>query len=236
MLEIKNLTKKYDSRIILNNVSFEVKNGEIALLLGASGVGKSTLLRILNNLEEYNSGTIKIDNQIVDLTQINKNHSVGMVFQQFNLFQNLSVEENITFALEKVENKIRDQAKKIAQELLERFGLSEKANLFPKDLSGGQKQRLAIARSIALKPRVICFDEPTSALDPMLTSFVASNIQELANDNYIVLVATHDIGLIEKLDCKIYLMQNGSIVESTNSKEFLENKNNYPKIKKFVES
>jgi len=146
----------------------------------------------------------------------------------------MTVEQNITLVLEKVLKNTKKKAKKIANELLKRYGLEYKKDKFISQLSGGQKQRLAIARTIATKPQVICLDEPTSALDPLLTTYVANNIQELANEGYMVLVATHDTALLEKLNCTIYLMDTGKITESATSIEFFKNKDAYPKIKKFV--
>ncbi len=234
MLEIKNLTKIYNDKKILDNVSLTVGRGEIALMLGQSGVGKSTLLRVLSNLEQADTGTITLDGAALDLTANPTTHTVGMVFQQFNLFEHLTVEENITLPLEKVLNKPHHEAQKIAQELLAQYGLLEKKDMYIVGLSGGQKQRLAIARTLAMKPRIICMDEPTSALDPFLTSHVASAIQELASQGYIVLVASHDTALIDKLRCTIYLMQAGCVIESAKSDEFKKNKENYPILNKFV--
>jgi polar amino acid transport system ATP-binding protein len=235
MLRINRLYKKFDERIILNHVSLNVPDGSIAVLLGSSGVGKSTLLRILNNLDSLDAGNVYLNDTKLDLENVNKTHTIGMVFQQFNLFEHLTAEENIMLALEKVVGKSTQEARLIAHEALKKYGLFEKANCYPSQLSGGQKQRLAIARLIALKPRVICLDEPTSALDPLLTNFVAQTIQELAHDGYTVLVATHDVAILEKLNCMIYLMRSGKIIESAPSTEFLAHRNQFPAIKKFVE-
>ncbi len=232
MLEIKHLTKIYHSKTVLNDISLSVEPGEIALLLGSSGVGKSTLLRILNGLETYDKGTIVLNNKSLD---IKHTRAVGMVFQQFNLFEHMTVIRNITFALEKALKKTPKEARAIAHALLKKYGLEDKADLPVTQLSGGQKQRLAIARSLALRPRIICMDEPTSALDPLLTNYVAQSIQELAQEDYIVLVASHDTALIEKLDCTIYLMDKGELVQTARSKEFRKHPENYPKIKNFVE-
>ncbi len=235
MLEIKNLSKKFGDKVVLNNIDLKVDKREIALLLGSSGVGKSTLLRILNNLETYDKGEIILEGKPIESYKSKNQQVTGIVFQQFNLFDHMNVEKNITFVLEKVAGKKSDEAKNIATKLLQKFGLEDKATLPIKKLSGGQKQRLAIARSIALKPMVMCFDEPTSALDPYLTSFVAENIQELADEGYMVLVASHDITLLEKLRCKIYLMDKGKIIEIAPSAEFIAHPEQYPLIKKFVE-
>lgn len=234
MLKIDHLTKSFGTKKILNNVSIAVQKSEIAVFLGSSGVGKSTLLRILNNLETINSGTITLNDNLLDLATINTTHTVGMVFQHFNLFDHLTVEQNITLPLERVLKKNTADAKKIAHHLLQHYGLLEKKDKYAFQLSGGQKQRLAIARAIAMEPKIICLDEPTSALDPVLTSYVANNIQQLATDGYIVLVATHDTDLIEKLNCTIYLMSEGKIIETAKSERLRENPDNFPKIKKFI--
>ncbi len=234
MLKLDNITKKYHGRTVLNNVSLSVDNGQIAVLLGASGVGKSTLLRILNNLETFDAGSVFLNGKLLDLSQSSKEHTIGIVFQNFNLFEHLTVEQNITLALEKVAHKSRQEARTIAQQLLTRFGLQDKARCYIAELSGGQKQRLAIARTLALKPNIICFDEPTSALDPLLTQYVAKNIQQLAQEGYIVLVATHDISLLDKLNCTIYLMEGGKIIESAPSAAFKLEKNKFPSIARFV--
>lgn len=235
MLKIKNLFKSYHDKKIIDDVSLQVNKGEIAVLLGKSGVGKSTLLRILNSLETPDRGQFELNGKPLDLTQAHKKHTVGMVFQQFNLFEHLTVQENITLALEKVANKTDQEAQSIAHELLAKFGLGDKSAMYVNQLSGGQKQRLAIARTLALKPEIICLDEPTSALDPLLTTYVANNIQQLAAQGYIVLVATHDIGLLDKLNCTIYLMEAGKIIETAQSADFKQNKNKYPKLARFVE-
>jgi ABC-type polar amino acid transport system ATPase subunit len=234
MLQIKNITKAYNDKKIIDDVSLNVDKGQIALLLGQSGVGKSTLLRILNNLESIDAGSIFLDDKKLDPKANAITHAVGMVFQGFNLFDHLTVQENITLALEKVLHLSRDQALAIADNLLAKYGLLDKKDKHVSQLSGGQKQRLAIARTVAMKPRIICMDEPTSALDPLLTSHVAKSIQELSDQGYIVLVASHDIALLDKLKCTIYLMQAGHIIESATSDEFKSNKSAYPALSKFI--
>jgi ABC-type polar amino acid transport system ATPase subunit len=234
MLKIDLLNKSFNTKKILNNISLTVQKGEIALFLGSSGVGKSTLLRILNNLETVSSGVISLDNTQLNLATINTTHTVGMVFQHFNLFDHLTVEQNITLPLERVLKINSAQAQTIAHKLLERYGLLDQKNKYAFQLSGGQKQRLAIARALAMKPKIICLDEPTSALDPVLTSYVANNIQELASDGYIVLVASHDTDLLKKLNCTIYLMSEGVIIETAQSQELHNNPDAFPRIKKFI--
>ncbi|HJM68416.1 MAG TPA: ATP-binding cassette domain-containing protein, partial [Candidatus Babeliales bacterium] len=162
MLKIKNAYKAFGEKVVLNDVSLDLPKGEIAILVGHSGVGKSTLLRVLNNLIELDLGTVYLNNKKLDLSEINQNHVIGMVFQQFNLFDHMTVQENISFPLEKTTKVSKPGADKIALDLLAKYGLEDKAKLYPPSLSGGQKQRLAIARTIALKPKVICMDEPTS--------------------------------------------------------------------------
>jgi polar amino acid transport system ATP-binding protein len=234
MLKIKNVSKAFGSKKVLDNVSLEVKPGGIAVLLGSSGVGKSTLLRLLNNFETLDQGSVELDGKPINLANVNKDHTVAMIFQQFNLFDHLTVEENITLALEVVQKKSKTESKKIAQSLLTKFGLSDKAQDYPSQLSGGQKQRLAIARTLALKPTIICFDEPTSALDPLLTTHVANSIQELAHEGYIILIASHDVALLDKLACDIYLMEHGKIIETVSSAQFRANRDAYPRLARFV--
>lgn len=234
MLIIENLSKKFKDRTILDAVSLRVNTGEIAVLLGQSGVGKSTLLRILNGLETADAGTVSVDGKVLDLSAEKHNQSIGMIFQQWNLFDHLTVEENITLPLEKVLHYSKTDAKATAHKLLNHFGLETKSQDSIMQLSGGQKQRLAIARAVALSPTVLCADEPTSALDPFLTGFVAKNIQQLAQEGLTLLVASHDISLVFQLRCTIYLMEAGKIVESAQSEDFRVHKQRYPRINDFV--
>lgn len=234
MLHIKQLTKKFGSKIILNNINLDIQRGHIAVLLGKSGVGKSTLLRALCNLEKIDHGSLILDNKQLNLAQVNHNHTVGMVFQQFNLFEHMTVLENITLALELVQSYTKKEAVRHAELLLQHYGLLEKKDAYPSGLSGGQKQRLAIARALALNPKIICFDEPTSALDPFLTNHVATTIANLAKEGLIVMVATHDVSLVEQLPCTIHLMSEGEIVESAASVEFYKHKEKFPKINAFI--
>ncbi|MBS1987125.1 amino acid ABC transporter ATP-binding protein [Candidatus Dependentiae bacterium] len=234
MLHLNHISKRFGDRYIINDVSLTVERGEIAVLLGSSGVGKSTLLRVLNNLESLDAGSVLLDGKPLDLTTVNRTNTIGMLFQNFNLFENLTVEQNITLALEKVRKLLPAQAKEIAQALLEQYGLRAKSNAPVTALSGGQKQRLALARALALRPQILCLDEPTSALDPLLTTQVANNITELAASGYTILVATHDTLLLEKMACTIYLMESGIIVEKAFSDDFARNKAAYPRLANFV--
>lgn len=234
MLSIKHLSKSIHGKKIIDDCSLQIKRGEVAVLLGSSGVGKSTLLRSLNNLETIDAGLIELDGELLDFSSIHKNHTIGMVFQHYNLFEHLTVEENITLALENALKKNKQEAVAIAHSLLKQYGLLDKASYMVSQLSGGQKQRLAIVRTLAVKPTIICFDEPTSALDPVLTTQIARTIEELAAQGFIILVATHDISLIEKMTCTIHLMSKGKIIESASSIDFIAQKNQYSKIKSFI--
>ncbi len=234
MLNINKLSKNIGPKKILNAVSLEVSPGQIAFLLGESGVGKSTLIRILNGLETYDSGSLKLNGQALNNTNIHT--LVGMVFQHFNLFPHLTVERNITLALEKVQNKNAIEAKAIATALLKKYKLEDKAASPVSSLSGGQKQRLAIVRALALNPKIICLDEPTSALDPSLSSYVAQQIQELANEGRIVLVATHSMSLVlnDNLHGTVYLMKEGRIVEQASTEEIKKKPDQFKFISQFV--
>jgi polar amino acid transport system ATP-binding protein len=234
MLKLQNLTKTFGTKTIVDNVDLQVKSGEIAILLGSSGVGKSTILRLLNNLETLDSGTVTLNKKQLDLASMHANQTIGMVFQEFNLFEHLSVRENITIALRKVLGKSNISANKIANNLLAKYSLDMQANSSVSDLSGGQKQRLSLARALAMRPKILCMDEPTSALDPVLTSYIAQEITDLAKDGLIVLIATHDISLIERLDCTVHLMEHGKIVESGSMKSVQKTATDYPKISAFL--
>lgn len=218
-LILKNISKKVGAKKILDNLSAEVTSLRPAIFLGGSGVGKSTLLRVLNNLETLDNGEVILEGEKLDLSAVSKDHTIGMVFQHFNLFEHLSVLENVTLALINILNYSKAKANKLAEEVLSDLGLLDYKKCSVSSLSGGQKQRLALARLIALKPKVICLDEPTSALDPYLTNFVADTITGLSKKGYIVLIATHDTSLIERLDANLFLMSDGKIIEQASSKD-----------------
>ena len=228
MLSIKNIIKKFNGKNILDDISFNVSPGQIVVLLGQSGVGKSTVLRLLNNLESLDSGTIELDNESINFKK------VGMVFQEFNLFNHLTIEENITLPLIIVALKSIAEAQKISCELLTQLGLKSHDKSYPCSLSGGQKQRAALARTLAMNPKVLCLDEPTSALDPQLKSEIAQIINNLAKQGYIIVMTSHDVNLIKQLTCTIHLMQNGKIIESATTDELQQNINNFINIKKFI--
>lgn len=229
MLSLQNIVKKFATKTIVDHVSFDVQPGEIAILLGQSGVGKSTILRILAHLETMDAGKILLDNEPLDFKK------VGMVFQDFNLFSHLTVVENITLPLIKVLNFTPEDAHQQAMKLLQEFNMEHKADVFAANLSGGQKQRVAIARTLAMNPKILCMDEPTSALDPQLKHELAQIIQKVANNNIIILIATHDIFLIESITCTIHLMHHGQIIESATRSDLKQQNDVYPNIRRFIQ-
>ena len=200
MLEIKNLKKSFGSRVILDDVNLTVKDDEILCIVGPSGAGKTTLLRCITGLDTPDSGEFLMDGKPFDPQGTGASDRViGVVFQDFNLFPNLSVMENITLAPTMVLKQPKNEAVKKAQELLAELGLSTKGNLYPWQLSGGQKQRVAIARALAMKPKILCYDEPTSALDPNLRQDVANIILSLKKGGVTQLVVTHDLDFAEEI-------------------------------------
>lgn len=217
-------------RPILPSISFQLKKGEVGIFLGKSGVGKSTLLRILCGLESYDRAEIVLDGNEIHPSA----HSIGMVFQHFNLFDHLTAEENITLALIKVQRKPKGEAIAIAKKLLDHYELQDKAHIKAYRLSGGQKQRLAIARAVALDPAVLCLDEPTSALDPKLTSQVAYFISEMAQEGKILLIATHDLTFLSNLQGIIFLLEKGQIVQQVSTAEYTMNPTAFPLLGQFL--
>lgn len=217
ILYAKNITKSFNNKLILNNISININKGDIKVLIGPSGAGKSTFLQCLNCLILPDSGGIYLYGDKVDisnhynLSELRK--KVGMIFQDFNLFDHLTTEENISIALRKVANYSYKAAKKRALEELKQVGLIDKANLYPAQLSGGQKQRIAIARALAMDPNVMLFDEPTSALDPKLTYEVLTIIQKLANNGMTMVITTHQMDFACAIATEILFIENGEIVE-----------------------
>lgn len=200
MLEVQELKKSFGGRQILDGVNLTVKDGEILCIVGPSGAGKTTLLRCITGLEAADSGKFLIDGRPFDPQGTERSDSViGVVFQDFNLFPNLPVLENVTLAPTLVLKKSKDEAQKDAEELLKELGLDGKGDLYPYQLSGGQKQRVAIARALAMKPKILCYDEPTSALDPNLRDEVAKLILGLKKDGMTQLVVTHDMDFAQKV-------------------------------------
>ena len=226
MIQIKNIKKKYGKLEVLKSINLDIKKGEIVAILGPSGSGKSTLLRCINLLEQPNDGEIifKGNNILDKQCDINKiRQNIGMVFQNFNLFPNMTVLENIIMAPIKVKNITKEEAIKDAMELLNRVGLTDKKDEYPNQLSGGQKQRIAIARALAMKPDVMLFDEPTSALDPEMVKEVLDVMKELANEGMTMAVVTHEIGFAREVANKVVFMDEGYILEEGNPKDIFYN-------------
>lgn len=205
MLKVKNLNKSFGENKVLNNINFEVKSGEVCVLLGKSGAGKTTILRCINGLETFDDGEIIVDDcTMKDKSHISKNRDkIGMVFQNFNLFPHMSVLENIISAPINVLKKSKEDAIKQAKEILKMVDLEDKVDAYPYELSGGQCQRVAIARACALTPKVLCFDEPTSALDVDSIEKVSQIIKNLKSKGMAILIITHDIGFANNISDKI---------------------------------
>ncbi len=205
MLKVKNLNKSFGENKVLNNINFEVKSGEVCVLLGKSGAGKTTILRCINGLETFDDGEIIVDDcTMKDKSHISKNRDkIGMVFQNFNLFPHMSVLENIISAPINVLKKSKEDAIKQAKEILKMVDLEDKVDAYPYELSGGQCQRVAIARACALTPKVLCFDEPTSALDVDSIEKVSQIIRNLKSKGMAILIITHDIGFANNISDKI---------------------------------
>lgn len=222
MLQIQNLYKSFGKNSVLKGINLEVNQGEIVVLVGPSGGGKTTLLRTINCLEQCDEGTIRINGEIlceegkyIPKKQLNKiRQNIGLVFQNFNLFPHLSVIENMIEAPIRVLGKDKTTATKEAQEILNFLGLSDKQNSYPFELSGGQKQRVAIGRALAMSPKLMCFDEPTSALDPTLTNEVAKVIESLSQTGMTMLIITHDMDFAKKVAHRIISIDEGIILDS----------------------
>ena len=236
MINVENLSKNFGDLKVLKNISTTINKGEIISIIGPSGSGKSTFLRCTNKLEEPTEGHIYIDGMdLMDKnTDINKiRERVGMVFQHFNLFPNMTVLENLTLSPIMVKKESKEEAEKYASYLLEKVGLSDKASSYPTQLSGGQKQRIAIARALAMKPEVILFDEPTSALDPEMIKEVLDVMRDLAKEGMTMLIVTHEMGFARNVGNRILFMDNGEIIEDCSPKDFFENPTN-ERIKDFL--
>ena len=226
MIEIKNLNKSYGDLRVLNDISVDIKKGEVIAIIGPSGGGKSTFLRCINRLEEPDSGHIKINGEdITDKkTDINKiRQKVSMVFQHFNLFANKNVLQNLTLAPIKAGILDKESAERRADELLKSVGLSDKKFAYPHKLSGGQKQRIAIARSLAMEPEVILFDEPTSALDPEMIGEVLDIMKDVAAKGITMLVVTHEMGFARNVANRIFFMDKGKIAVDDTPKNVFTN-------------
>ena len=229
LFEIKNLQKKFGSLTVFDGLSETICKGDVVVIIGPSGGGKSTFIRCLNLLEQPTAGKIYFEGE--DITakgfDVNKHRQkVGMVFQQFNLFNNLTVLENITISLTKVKKQSEEESKEKALKLLKRVGLEDKANAYPSQLSGGQKQRIAIVRALAMEPDVLLFDEPTSALDPEMVGEVLQVISDLARDGITMVVVTHEMGFARKVGTRVLFMDGGQIAEQGTPEEIFEHPQN----------
>ena len=216
LFEIKDLQKKFGSLTVFDGLSETICKGDVVVIIGPSGGGKSTFIRCLNLLEQPTAGKIYFEGE--DITgkgfDVNRHRQkVGMVFQQFNLFNNLTVLENITISLTKVKKQSEEESKEKALKLLKRVGLEDKANAYPSQLSGGQKQRIAIVRALAMEPDVLLFDEPTSALDPEMVGEVLDLMRDLAKDGMTMVVVTHEMGFAREVADRVVFMSEGAIIE-----------------------
>lgn len=229
MIEVRNLNKKFGDLQVLYEVNNYINEGEVVVIIGPSGSGKSTFLRCLNQLEEATSGEIYIDGVAltdpkVDINKVRQN--IGMVFQQFNLFPHMKVIDNIALSPIKVKKMSVQEARKVAIELLDKVGLSEKAEAYPSQLSGGQQQRVAIARALAMQPEIMLFDEPTSALDPEMIKEVLDVMKDLAREGMTMVVVTHEMGFAREVGDRVLFMDGGRIVEEGTPSEIFNSPRN----------
>ncbi|HEF1622511.1 TPA: amino acid ABC transporter ATP-binding protein [Campylobacter lari] len=236
ILKIQNLQKYYDDHHVLKDINLEVNQKEVVVILGPSGCGKSTLLRCINGLEEMADGAIFVDDEKIDKnykkwTQIRQ--KIGMVFQSYELFDHLNVEQNILLGPLKVQKRKKEEVLEEAKYWLERVGLLHKLKAYPKELSGGQKQRIAIVRSLCMNPEIMLFDEVTAALDPEIVREVLDVILNLAKDGMTMLIVTHEMGFAKAVADKIVFMDDGKIVEISKPDEFFENPKS-ERAKKFL--
>ena len=226
LIKVENLTKQFGKTRALDNISNNIYNGEVVVVIGPSGSGKSTFLRCLNLLEVPTEGHIYFEG--IDITDpknnLNKHRQkMGMVFQQFNLFPHMSIMKNLTIGPVKLLKKSKEDAEKKAMELLERVGLADRADSYPNQLSGGQKQRIAIVRALCMEPDVMLFDEPTSALDPEMVGEVLEVMTGLAKENMTMVVVTHEMGFAREVGSRVVFMENGHIIEENTPDEFFDN-------------
>lgn len=236
MIIVKDLCKQFEDNQVLRGVNYHIHPGEKIVVIGPSGSGKSTFLRCLNLLETPTSGEIWFDGQKINDPGVNidevRRH-MGMVFQHFNLFNNLTIMNNITLAPVKLKLMSAEEAGENALKLLQRVGLAEKADAYPSSLSGGQKQRIAIVRSLAMNPKVMLFDEPTSALDPEMVGEVLEVMRELADSGMTMVVVTHEMGFAREVGTRVLFMDDGNIVEENTPAEFFSHPQS-PRLQEFL--
>ena len=226
VISVKNLSKSFGDLVILDDLSVDIKPGEKVVVIGPSGSGKSTLLRCLNMMEIPDSGEIIFDGEDITAPGVNLNlvrRQMGMVFQHFNLFANLTIRKNITLAPVQTGLMTKEEADAEAERLLERVGLLDKIDAYPAQLSGGQKQRIAIVRALAMKPKLMLFDEPTSALDPEMVGEVLDVMKELAHEGMTMVVVTHEMGFAREVGTRVLFMDDGHIVEEADPETFFSN-------------
>lgn len=226
MIEVQNLYKSFDNLKIIKGINLKINRGEVVSIIGSSGSGKSTLLRCINFLEKKDSGEIIFDGQVIDNTPYEINSlrkKVGMVFQHFNLFPNMTVLENVMSGPKIIKKMSLKESENIAREFLSKVGLEDKADTYPAMLSGGQKQRIAIARTLAMNPEAILFDEPTSALDPELVSEVLQVMKELARGGMTMIIVTHEMAFANEISDRVVFLNEGTIAEIGTPNEIFSN-------------
>ena len=236
MIYVKGLSKSFGDNQVIKNIDMHITPGEKVVIIGPSGSGKSTFLRCLNLLEIPTEGSITFDGQEITAPGVDINkvrHHMGMVFQHFNLFNNLTVKDNITLGPVKQKLMTKEEAEAEAMRLLKLVNLEEKADAYPAQLSGGQKQRIAIVRSLAMKPRVMLFDEPTSALDPEMVGEVLELMKKLADDGMTMVVVTHEMGFAREVATRVVFMDEGIIMEENTPQEIFNNPQN-ERLKSFL--
>ncbi|NMC02493.1 MAG: amino acid ABC transporter ATP-binding protein [Chloroflexi bacterium] len=236
IIRVEDLHKSYGPTQVLKGVSLEIREGEVLVVIGPSGTGKSTMLRCINLLTRPDKGRIWIGNDEITAPHANVNkirERVGMVFQDFNLFNHLNALNNVTIALTKVKKMPKAAAEELARFELDRVGLSDKADLYPAQLSGGQKQRVAIARALAMEPEVMLFDEPTSALDPELIGEVLEVMKKLAKEGMTMIVVTHEMGFAREVSTRMIFMEGGVIAEQGPTQQIFDNPQ-HPRTREFL--
>ncbi len=237
MIEFKNVSKHFGPTKVLHDIDLKINKGEVVVIIGPSGSGKSTLLRCINKLEEITSGDLIVDGLKVNDPKVDERlirQEAGMVFQQFYLFPHLTALENVMFGPQRVRGASKAAAETLAQELLAKVGLAERAHHYPSELSGGQQQRVAIARALAVKPKMMLFDEPTSALDPELRHEVLKVMQDLAEEGMTMVIVTHEIGFAEKVASRLIFIDKGRIAEDGDPQVLVKNPPS-PRLREFLQ-